>query len=86
MISCASHAQLVLTDNFIVIVKSRLSGSAQLIIPCNISLLVGNKAVQSKLYSDAIELYTFAIALCEDNAVYHCNRCSTDETQFMFVI
>ncbi|KAM7518877.1 hypothetical protein LguiB_017839 [Lonicera macranthoides] len=34
----------------------------------------GNKAVQSKLYSDAIELYTFAIALCEDNAVYHCNR------------
>ncbi|OIT34880.1 PREDICTED: small glutamine-rich tetratricopeptide repeat-containing protein isoform X1 [Nicotiana attenuata] len=34
----------------------------------------GNKAMQSKLYSDAIELYTFAIALCEDNAVYHCNR------------
>ncbi|XP_057504923.1 uncharacterized protein LOC130788342 isoform X2 [Actinidia eriantha] len=34
----------------------------------------GNKAMQSKLYSDAIELYTFAIALCEDNAVYYCNR------------
>lgn len=31
--------------------------------------------MQSKLYSDAIELYTFAIALCEDNAVYYCNRC-----------
>ncbi|KAJ4965650.1 hypothetical protein NE237_017499 [Protea cynaroides] len=34
----------------------------------------GNKAMQSKLYSDAIELYTCAIALCENNAVYYCNR------------
>ncbi|KAI8002401.1 Small glutamine-rich tetratricopeptide repeat-containing protein beta [Camellia lanceoleosa] len=34
----------------------------------------GNRAMQSKLYSDAIELYTFAIALCADNAVYYCNR------------
>lgn len=86
VISFESHAQLVDIDNFIVKIENRLSGSAQLIVPCNISLLVGNKAVQSKLYSDAIELYTFAIALCEDNAVYHCNRCSTDEIQFMFVI
>ncbi|KAL2497209.1 Tetratricopeptide repeat (TPR)-like superfamily protein [Abeliophyllum distichum] len=30
--------------------------------------------MQSKLYNEAIELYTFAIALCEDNAVYYCNR------------
>ncbi|KAM3306152.1 small glutamine-rich tetratricopeptide repeat-containing protein 2 isoform X3 [Capsicum chacoense] len=34
----------------------------------------GNKAMQSKLYPDAIELYSFATALCEDNAVYYCNR------------
>lgn len=34
----------------------------------------GNKAMQSKLYNEAIELYTVAIALCEDNAVYYCNR------------
>ncbi|XP_042067938.1 small glutamine-rich tetratricopeptide repeat-containing protein-like isoform X1 [Salvia splendens] len=34
----------------------------------------GNKAMQSKLYTEAIELYTFAIALCEGNAVYYCNR------------
>ncbi|KAK6939870.1 Tetratricopeptide repeat 1 [Dillenia turbinata] len=34
----------------------------------------GNRAMQSKLYSDAIELYTCAIALCENNAVYYCNR------------
>ncbi|KAL0314314.1 UNVERIFIED_CONTAM: Small glutamine-rich tetratricopeptide repeat-containing protein [Sesamum angustifolium] len=34
----------------------------------------GNKAMQSKLYTEAIELYAFAIALCEDNAVYYCNR------------
>ncbi|XP_060198042.1 uncharacterized protein LOC132627010 isoform X1 [Lycium barbarum] len=34
----------------------------------------GNKAMQSKLYTDAIELYSVAIALCEDNAVYYCNR------------
>ncbi|MCE2055494.1 hypothetical protein HAX54_042736 [Datura stramonium] len=34
----------------------------------------GNKAMQSKLYPDAIELYSFAIALREDNAVYYCNR------------
>ncbi|KAL6492882.1 hypothetical protein OROGR_032641 [Orobanche gracilis] len=34
----------------------------------------GNKAMQSKLYAEAVELYTFAVALCEDNAVYHCNR------------
>ncbi|CAI9115361.1 OLC1v1016249C1 [Oldenlandia corymbosa var. corymbosa] len=34
----------------------------------------GNKTMQIKLYHDAIELYTFAIALCEDNAVYYCNR------------
>lgn len=37
--------------------------------------IIGNKAMQSKLYPDAIELYSFAIALCEDNAVYYCNRC-----------
>ncbi|KAI3821152.1 hypothetical protein L1987_08709 [Smallanthus sonchifolius] len=36
--------------------------------------LQGNKAMQSKTYSDAIELYTVAIALCDDNAVYYCNR------------
>ncbi|KAG2701101.1 hypothetical protein I3760_06G029100 [Carya illinoinensis] len=36
--------------------------------------LQGNRAMQSKLYSDAIELYTCAIALCENNAVYYCNR------------
>ncbi|XP_004290864.1 PREDICTED: small glutamine-rich tetratricopeptide repeat-containing protein-like [Fragaria vesca subsp. vesca] len=34
----------------------------------------GNKAMQSKLYTKAIELYDCAIALCENNAVYHCNR------------
>ncbi|XP_042479846.1 small glutamine-rich tetratricopeptide repeat-containing protein-like [Macadamia integrifolia] len=34
----------------------------------------GNRAMQSKLYSDAIELYTSAIALCQNNAVYYCNR------------
>ncbi|XP_057795770.1 uncharacterized protein LOC131011892 isoform X1 [Salvia miltiorrhiza] len=34
----------------------------------------GNKAMQSKLYTEAVELYTFAIALCDDNAVYYCNR------------
>ncbi|KAJ7965572.1 Small glutamine-rich tetratricopeptide repeat-containing protein [Quillaja saponaria] len=34
----------------------------------------GNKAMQSKLYSDAIEFYSGAIALCENNAVYYCNR------------
>jgi hypothetical protein len=33
--------------------------------------------MQSKLYSDAIELYNCAIALCENNAVYYCNRCTT---------
>lgn len=38
---------------------------------------VGNRAMQSKLYPDAIELYTFAISLCEDNAVYYCNRWRT---------
>ncbi|KAK0577562.1 hypothetical protein LWI29_035146 [Acer saccharum] len=34
----------------------------------------GNRAMQSKIYSDAIELYSFAIALCENIAVYYCNR------------
>ncbi|GAV71978.1 TPR_2 domain-containing protein/TPR_11 domain-containing protein [Cephalotus follicularis] len=34
----------------------------------------GNGAMQSKLYSEAIELYSLAIALCENNAVYYCNR------------
>ncbi|KAK3041374.1 hypothetical protein RJ639_001572 [Escallonia herrerae] len=34
----------------------------------------GNKALKSKLFPDAIELYTYAIAICEDNAVYYCNR------------
>ncbi|KZV16564.1 hypothetical protein F511_11396 [Dorcoceras hygrometricum] len=34
----------------------------------------GNKAMQSKLYNEAIELYTFAIALSAENAVYFCNR------------
>ncbi|XP_051139834.1 uncharacterized protein LOC127257446 [Andrographis paniculata] len=34
----------------------------------------GNKAMQSKHYLEAIELYTFAIALSEHNAVYYCNR------------
>ncbi|PRQ26537.1 putative acetyltransferase A, auxiliary subunit [Rosa chinensis] len=34
----------------------------------------GNRAMQSKLYTKAIELYDCAIALCENNAVYRCNR------------
>lgn len=34
----------------------------------------GNQSMQSKLYSEAIDLYTCAIALCENNAVYYCNR------------
>ncbi|KAL8133726.1 uncharacterized protein LOC141677718 isoform X2 [Apium graveolens] len=34
----------------------------------------GNKAMQLKQYSNAVELYTFAIALFEENAVYYCNR------------
>ncbi|CAL8997151.1 unnamed protein product [Prunus brigantina] len=34
----------------------------------------GNKAMQSTLYPEAIELYDCAIALCESNAVYYCNR------------
>ncbi|CAL1362327.1 unnamed protein product [Linum trigynum] len=34
----------------------------------------GNKALQLKRYYDAIELYSCAIALCEKNAVYYCNR------------
>ncbi|KAL3638818.1 hypothetical protein CASFOL_016725 [Castilleja foliolosa] len=34
----------------------------------------GNKAMPSKHYMEAIELYTYATALCEDNAVYYCNR------------
>ncbi|GKF64480.1 small glutamine-rich tetratricopeptide repeat-containing protein, partial [Tanacetum coccineum] len=33
-----------------------------------------NKAMESKLYPEAIELYTVAIALCGDNAIYYCNR------------
>jgi hypothetical protein len=33
--------------------------------------------MQSKLYPEAIELYDCAIALCESNAVYYCNRCTT---------
>ncbi|XP_077236129.1 tetratricopeptide repeat (TPR)-like superfamily protein isoform X4 [Tasmannia lanceolata] len=36
--------------------------------------VLGNKAMHSKLYSEAIELYTCAIALCQNNAVYYCNR------------
>ncbi|XP_031739803.1 small glutamine-rich tetratricopeptide repeat-containing protein isoform X2 [Cucumis sativus] len=35
---------------------------------------LGNRAMKSKLYSDAIELYSCAIALCENNAIYYCNR------------
>ncbi|XP_021284956.1 small glutamine-rich tetratricopeptide repeat-containing protein [Herrania umbratica] len=34
----------------------------------------GNRAMQSKLYSHAIELYSVAVSLCDDNAVYYCNR------------
>ncbi|XP_039070146.1 small glutamine-rich tetratricopeptide repeat-containing protein-like [Hibiscus syriacus] len=34
----------------------------------------GNRAMQSKLYSDAIEFYSIAVSLCDDNAVYYCNR------------
>ncbi|GKE78304.1 small glutamine-rich tetratricopeptide repeat-containing protein, partial [Tanacetum coccineum] len=36
--------------------------------------LQGNKAVESKLFPEAIELYTVAIALCGDNAIYYHNR------------
>ncbi|KAJ8762942.1 hypothetical protein K2173_023071 [Erythroxylum novogranatense] len=35
---------------------------------------LGNKALQSKCYSHAIELYSFAISLRENNAVYFSNR------------
>ncbi|KAG9135120.1 hypothetical protein Leryth_011609 [Lithospermum erythrorhizon] len=36
----------------------------------------GNKAVQSNHFSEAIEFYTFAIALDLNNAVYYCNSAS----------
>ncbi|KAK7321016.1 hypothetical protein VNO77_31081 [Canavalia gladiata] len=35
---------------------------------------LGNKAMQSKQYSEAIEFYDCAIALYEKSAVYYCNR------------
>ncbi|XP_061341949.1 uncharacterized protein LOC133288247 isoform X2 [Gastrolobium bilobum] len=35
---------------------------------------LGNKAVQSKQFLDAIELYNCAIALYEKSAVFYCNR------------
>ncbi|XP_072055600.1 uncharacterized protein [Arachis hypogaea] len=35
---------------------------------------LGNKAMQSKQYHDAIELYNCAIAVHEKSAVYYCNR------------
>ncbi|GAB2232406.1 hypothetical protein Drorol1_Dr00011438 [Drosera rotundifolia] len=35
---------------------------------------LGNKAMQSELYVDAIERYTCAIALRENNAMFYCNR------------
>ncbi|KAA3453805.1 Sgta [Gossypium australe] len=41
-----------------------------------IVLLSGNRTMQSKQYSDAIELYSIAVSLCDDNAVYYCNRYS----------
>ncbi|CAD5327313.1 unnamed protein product [Arabidopsis thaliana] len=34
----------------------------------------GNKAMQSNLYLEAVELYSFAIALTDKNAVFYCNR------------
>ncbi|XP_071704246.1 small glutamine-rich tetratricopeptide repeat-containing protein 2-like [Rutidosis leptorrhynchoides] len=43
--------------------------------------LQGNKCMQRKWYPDAIRLYTVAVALCDDNAVYHCNRAAA-YTQF----
>nr|GEX47746.1 small glutamine-rich tetratricopeptide repeat-containing protein [Tanacetum cinerariifolium] len=36
--------------------------------------LTSNKDVESKLYLKAIELYTVAIALHGDNAIYYCNK------------
>ena len=41
---------------------------------------LGNKAMQSRLFHDAIELYNCAIALCENSAVYYCNRCKSTST------
>ncbi|GAU45538.1 hypothetical protein TSUD_14400 [Trifolium subterraneum] len=35
---------------------------------------LGNKAMQSKQYYDAIELYNCAIVIYEKSAVYYCNR------------
>ncbi|XP_071703650.1 small glutamine-rich tetratricopeptide repeat-containing protein 2-like isoform X2 [Rutidosis leptorrhynchoides] len=43
--------------------------------------LQGNKCMQRKWYPDAISLYSVAVALCDDNAVYHCNRAAA-YTQF----
>ncbi|KDP32796.1 hypothetical protein JCGZ_12088 [Jatropha curcas] len=34
----------------------------------------GNMAMQSKMYSNAIELYSCAISLSENNSIYYCNR------------
>lgn len=50
-----------------------------LILVCDFLFLrLGNRAMQSKLYSDAIELYNCAITLSENNAVYYCNRWATN--------
>ncbi|KAK7385196.1 hypothetical protein VNO78_30909 [Psophocarpus tetragonolobus] len=57
-------------------VEMERSGSYQLSLKNLAESLksLGNKAMQSKKYSDAVELYNCAISLHEKSAVYYCNR------------
>lgn len=75
LISCSVNYVIVhLIQLLNICIQTKLS---LLILLCKFFWL-GNKAMQLKMYSDAVEFYNCAIALCEKNAVYYCNRCIID--------
>ncbi|KAG9444022.1 hypothetical protein H6P81_015362 [Aristolochia fimbriata] len=68
-----AKAKRIFDDALVVAIKSGISITDAKSIAETLKLQ-GNQAMHSKSYTDAVDIYTCAIALCQNNAIYYCNR------------
>lgn len=69
-----NKAKCVLNDTMKEMEKAGTSSGAEHKVLGEAFKIQGNAAMSSKRYFEAIDLYTLAISLSGDNAVYYCNR------------
>ncbi|KAF9593492.1 hypothetical protein IFM89_023604 [Coptis chinensis] len=77
--NCQPLTHLMYADDIIIYGKTDLKQAVDINkVLEEYCAVAGNTAMHSKLYSDAIELYSYAITLCESDSVYYRNRSMLD--------